>query len=84
MIKKWLYPSLFVQIYLLFFVSIVISAIITYSLNISSLREKEEKIISQTTFLAQQSMLELINGNIRRIQTLIKNYGFVRVDKIPK
>lgn len=84
MIKKLLYPSLFVQIYLLFFVSIVLSAILTYSLNMASLRENEEKIISQTTFLAQQSMLELINGNIPRIQRLIKNYGFLRVDKIPQ
>ncbi len=84
MIKKWLYPSLFVQIYLLFFISIVISVIITYSLNIANLRQNEEKIISQTTFLAQQSMLELINGNIRRIHTLIKSYDFVRIDKIPQ
>ncbi len=84
MIKQLLCPSLFVQIYLLFFVSIVISAIITYSLNMASLREDEEKIISKTTFLAQQSMLELINGNTPRIQTLIKNYGFLRVDKIPQ
>ena len=75
-------PSLFVQIYSLFCISMILNAMIAYYSSLASLRQNEESIISQVAFLAQQSMIEFINGNTTLVESFVKYYGFSRIENM--
>ncbi len=75
-------PSLFVQIYSLFLISMVLNAMIAYYSSVASLKQNEESIITQVALLAQQSMIEFINGNKTLVESFVKYYGFSRVEKM--
>lgn len=77
-------PPLFVQIYLLFIVSIGISGTIIYLINVNNLKKNEEAILSKTTFLAQQSLLEFISGNTIRLREIVTNNHYKIVRQMPK
>ena len=64
---KWI-PPLFVQIYLLFILSLGIGGIVTYLTNINNLRKNEEIILKQIVFFAQQSLLELMRQNFMHLE----------------
>ncbi|AWI33504.1 ATP-binding protein [Helicobacter apodemus] len=75
-------PSLFVQIYSLFCISMILNAMIAYYSSLASLKQNEESIISQVAFLAQQSMIEFINGNTTLVESFVKYYGFSRIENM--
>ena len=80
---KWI-PPLFVQIYLLFILSLGIGGIVTYLTNINNLRKNEEIILKQVVFFAQQSLLELMRQNFIRLENVSNEFGYTITSGIPK
>ena len=79
-----LIPPLFVQIYFLFFVSLCTTGVIVYFINMNDLKINEEAILSQTTFLAQQSLIEFIGGNTAYLREIVQNNDYKIVRQIPE
>ncbi|WP_194145429.1 histidine kinase dimerization/phospho-acceptor domain-containing protein [Helicobacter sp. MIT 05-5294] len=79
-----LIPPLFVQIYVLFIASVCISGVIVYFANVNNLKKNEQAILSKTTFLAQQSLLEFISGNTKHLQEMVENNHYEIVRQMPK
>ena len=80
---KWI-PPLFVQIYLLFILSLGIGGIVTYLTNINNLRKNEEIILKQIVFFAQQSLLELMRQNFMHLENVSNEFGYTIVSEIPQ
>lgn len=80
---KWI-PPLFVQIYLLFILSLGIGGVVTYLTNINNLRKNEEIILKQVVFFAQQSLLELMRQNFIRLENVSNEFGYTITSGIPK
>ncbi|PKT78353.1 ATP-binding protein [Helicobacter winghamensis] len=81
-LRNWI-PPLFVQIYLLFVLSLGIGGIVTYLANLNTLKKNEEAILKQTTFFAQQSLMELMRGDIARVERLINAFEFKPIKALP-
>ena len=80
--KNWI-PPLFVQIYLFFILSLSIGGVITYLANLNILKKNEEAILKQTSFFAQQSLMELMRGDITRLEAIMKEFQFQILKEIP-
>ncbi|TLD84566.1 HAMP domain-containing histidine kinase [Helicobacter sp. MIT 11-5569] len=81
-IKSWI-PPLFVQIYLLFILSLGVGGIIAYLANLNSLKKNEEAVLRQTVFIAQQSLMNFIRGDIVRLKNAAQEFGFEIIKEIP-
>ncbi|WP_301008271.1 hypothetical protein [Helicobacter sp. UBA3407] len=79
-----LIPPLFVQIYLLFIISLCATGAIVYFTNMNNLKNNEGAILSQTTFLAQQSLIEFIGGNTAQLREIVQNNDYKIVRQIPE
>lgn len=79
-----LIPPLFVQIYLLFIISLCATGAIVYFINMNNLKNNEGAILSQTTFLAQQSLIEFIGGNTAQLREIVQNNDYKIVRQIPE
>ncbi len=79
-----LIPPLFVQIYALFIASLCVSGVIVYFANVNNLKKNEQAILSKTTLLAQQSLLEFISGNTKHLDKMIKSKHYQIVRQMPK
>lgn len=77
-------PPLFLQIYLLFFLSLAIGGVVTYLANLNTLRKSQEAILKQTTFFAQQSLMELARGDIVRLENIMQEFQFKVIKAIPQ
>ncbi|MBX7490684.1 HAMP domain-containing histidine kinase [Helicobacter sp. Faydin-H64] len=74
---------MYVQIYLLFILSLGIGGVVTYLANLNTLKRNEEAILKQTAFFAQQSLMELMNGDLRRLENVVREFHFKIIRKIP-
>ncbi len=79
-----LIPPLFIQIYLLFIISLCATGAIVYFTNMNNLKNNEGAILSQTTFLAQQSLIEFIGGNTAQLREIVQNNDYKIVRQIPE
>lgn len=80
---KPFYPSLFTLIYILFFVSLCCMVFVLYYSNKIILEAKQDKVLTQTFSLAQQSMFELMGADTARIDSLLSQTGFSPIKQIP-
>lgn len=74
---------MFVQIYLLFILSLSIGGVVTYLANLNTFKKNEEAILKQATFFAQQSLMELMRGDMARLENIMQEFQFKIIKKIP-